>query len=160
MNDKKRITFSLNGEKREFDIRVDETLADLLRRSGMKSVKQGCGEASCGACTVIMDGKAVYSCILYACQAQGRSIWTVEGLGSFDRPHPIQQALVEEGAVQCGYCIPGMILSVKAMLDANPSPGREEIREQMDGNLCRCTGYEKIWTAILKVAGSRSGGGA
>lgn len=159
MSDKRRISFSINGEKREFEIRTDEKLLDLLRRAGYKSVKHGCGEATCGACTVIMDGCAVYSCILYAFQAHGRDLWTVEGVGDFKKPHPLQEALVDEGAVQCGFCIPGMVMSAKAMLDANPGPGDEEIREKMDGNLCRCTGYEKIWSALHRVIASGSKGG-
>ena len=157
MSEKKRITFSINGQQREFEIAIDEKLVDLLRRSGLKSVKYGCGEATCGACTVIMDGKAVYSCILYAVQAQGRDIRTVEGIGDFNKPHALQQALSDEGAVQCGFCVPGMIMSAKAMLDANPEPDDEEIKEKMDGNLCRCTGYEKILTALHKVIGSGGG---
>jgi aerobic-type carbon monoxide dehydrogenase small subunit (CoxS/CutS family) len=160
MSGSKHITFSINGERREFEIAPDEKLLDLLRREGLTSVKHGCGEASCGACTVLVDGKAVYSCILYAFQAAGRDVWTVEGLGDFDRPYPLQEALVEEGAVQCGFCIPGMVLSAKAMLDEKPDPTDEEIREFMDGNLCRCTGYEKIWSAIRKVAASGGKGGA
>jgi carbon-monoxide dehydrogenase small subunit len=98
-----------------------------------------------------MDGRAIYSCVLYAFQADGRDVWTVEGIGDFDAPHPFQEALVEEGAVQCGFCIPGMVMSAKAMFDATPAPDDECMREMMDGNLCRCTGYEKIWSALCKV---------
>ncbi len=150
---KHTITVTINGEKKKFKVNAEEKLLDVLRREGYKSVKFGCGEATCGSCTVIMDGKAVYSCILFAFQADGRDIWTTEGVGTFDKPHPIQRALVDEGAVQCGFCIPGMIMSAKAMLDMNPEPSEEEVREKMDGNLCRCTGYEKIWVAIHKVIG-------
>ncbi|MGD9874751.1 MAG: (2Fe-2S)-binding protein [Kiritimatiellia bacterium] len=150
---KHTISLTINGEKKKFKVNAEEKLLDVLRREGYKSVKFGCGEATCGSCTVLMDGKAVYSCILFAFQADGHDIWTVEGLGTFDKPHPIQRALVDEGAVQCGFCIPGMILAAKAMLDANPKPDEEEFREKMDGNLCRCTGYEKIWVAIHKVIG-------
>jgi aerobic-type carbon monoxide dehydrogenase small subunit (CoxS/CutS family) len=160
MRDEKQIRFSLNGEEREFEVRPDEKLLDLLRRSGLLGVKHGCGEASCGACTVIVDGRAVYACVLYAFQASGRSVWTIEGVGSFRKPHPVQEALVEESAVQCGFCIPGMVLSAKAMLDENPSPKEEEVREHMDGNLCRCTGYVKIWGALQRVILSAKKGGA
>jgi carbon-monoxide dehydrogenase small subunit len=160
MEEKKRIEFTLNGETRQFLIRPDEMLLDLLRGAGLMSVKHGCGEATCGACTVIMDGRAVYSCITYAFQAQGRQVWTAEGVGSYARPHPFQEALVEEGAVQCGFCIPGMVLSAKALLDRNPAPDDDEIRTGMDGNLCRCTGYEKIWSALRRVIARGAGGGA
>ncbi len=145
------ISFKLNGAARQFEIAPDEKLLDLLRRSGCLSVKFGCGEGTCGSCTVILDGKAVYACILFAFQADGREVWTLEGLGDYDRPHPIQQALVDAGAVQCGYCIPGMILAAKAMIDQYPHPTDEQIRQQMDGNICRCTGYEKIWQALQQV---------
>ncbi|NCC51391.1 MAG: (2Fe-2S)-binding protein [Spartobacteria bacterium] len=151
MSEKKEISFWINGKKRSFDVSADEKLIDLLRREGFKSVKFGCGEATCGSCTVIMDGRAILSCVLYAFQADGRDVWTVEGVGDFDRPHPFQTALAEEGAVQCGFCIPGMVMSAKAMFDTIPVPNDEVMKEMMDGNLCRCTGYEKIWTALYKV---------
>ena len=151
MSEKKHISFSINGHKRDFEVTADEKLLDLLRDNGYKGPKFGCGEGVCGACTIIMDGRAIYGCILYAVQADGHDIWTIEGAGDFGKPHPFQQALVDEGAVQCGYCIPGMVMSAKAMLDENPTPDDEEIREKMDGNLCRCTGYEKIWDALHKV---------
>ena len=151
MSDPKSITFTLNGQERTFDVDPDEKLLDLLRRADCKSVKMGCREAACGACTVILDGQTVYSCILYAWQAHGREVITVEGIGDYGRPDPIQRALVDAGAVQCGYCIPGMIMSAKAMFDENPEPDDDEMRERMDGNLCRCTGYEKIWVALHNV---------
>lgn len=148
---RRTIAFQINGARKEFSIDPDMKLQTLLRDQGYTSVKFGCGEGSCGACTVLMDGEAIYSCLLYAFQADGRDIRTTEGVGSLDQPHPFQQALVEEGAVQCGFCIPGMIMSAKALLDRNPEPSDEEIRLSMDGNLCRCTGYEKIWSALHKV---------
>jgi carbon-monoxide dehydrogenase small subunit len=160
MTGKRRITFKINGVTKDFEAELGEMLLDLLRRSGYTGVKHGCGEARCGACTVILDGRAVYSCILHVFQAQGRDVRTIEGVGSFEKPHPFQEALVEEGAVQCGFCIPGMVMSAKAMLDADPHPGDEEIRRHMDGNLCRCTGYEKIWSALQRVIGSGTKGGA
>ena len=148
----KTITFNINGIKREFVLdSADEKLLDLLRRHGYKGAKWGCGDGSCGACTVIMNGKTVTSCITYAFLADGKDVWTIEGLGTLDSPHPIQEALVNEGAVQCGFCIPGIVLSAKAMLDENPTPDDDTIKEYLDGNLCRCTGYEKIYTALQKV---------
>lgn len=153
----KNISFTLNGIKREFFLSdINESLLDLLRRSGFKGTKWGCGEASCGTCTVIVDGKAVYSCVLKAFQADGKDVWTIEGMGTHNSPHPIQKALIDEGAVQCGYCIPGMVISAKAMFDENSDVNDDTIRQYLDGNLCRCTGYEKIYSALLKVADSKS----
>lgn len=152
MSDARKITLTINGEKKELLVSPNERLLPVLRRAGYKGVKEGCNEGTCGACTVILNGRAVYACILFAFQADGAALQTIEGAGDFDRPHPFQQALVEEGGVQCGYCTPGMVMAAKALLDAQPHPSDEEIREQMDGNLCRCTGYEKIWRALQKVA--------
>ena len=151
MSEARRISFTLNGEKKEFQIEPDEKLVKLLRRSGYTGTKEGCDEGTCGACTVILDGKAVLSCITYAFLAHGRDVRTIEGVGTFEKPHPIQQALVDEGAVQCGYCTPGLVLSTKALLDENPQPSDDDLRTHLDGNLCRCTGYEKIWTALRKL---------
>jgi carbon-monoxide dehydrogenase small subunit len=145
------IEFELNGEMVVVAVNAEDKLLDVVRRLGCKSVKYGCGEGACGACTVLLNGKPVYSCILYAFQADGGEVWTVEGVSDFDRPHPVQKALAEAGAVQCGYCIPGMVLSAKAMFDEIYDPSDDDIREHMDGNLCRCTGYEKIWTALQNV---------
>ena len=152
MSDARKITLTINGKKKELLVSPNERLLPVLRRAGYKGVKEGCNEGTCGACTVILNGRAVYACILFAFQADGAALQTIEGAGDFDRPHPFQQALVEEGGVQCGYCTPGMVMAAKALLDAQPHPSDEEIREQMDGNLCRCTGYEKIWRALQKVA--------
>ena len=149
---KKTISFVLNGKRKEFDIDPNERLLDLLRRHGYLGAKHGCREGTCGACTVMMDGKAVASCVLYAFQADGREIVTIEGLDDCGKSHEIQEALIEEGAVQCGYCTPGIIVSAQAMFDENPVPDEATIKVQMDGNLCRCTGYEKIWSALKKVA--------
>ena len=157
MPEQKTVSFTLNGEKRTFDARPDEKLLDLLRRQGYKGVKFGCGEGACGVCTVIMDGRAVLSCLLFAFQAEGRDVRTIEGVGDFDSPHPFQKALVAEGAVQCGYCTPAMVLSAKALLDKDPHPDEAKTKEYMDGVLCRCTGYEKIWGALRKVS-ARQGG--
>ena len=147
----KQIKLTINGEARELAVDPDESLAAFLRRIGYKGVKIGCDEGSCGACTVILDGKTVNSCHVYAFQADGRTVQTIESLGTFEKPHRLQQALADEGAVQCGFCIPGMILSAKALLDESPTPDEATLKEHLDGNLCRCTGYEKIQSAIRRV---------
>lgn len=154
---RKSITFTINGEKKTFEIEPGEKLAKLLRRKGYVGVKEGCDEGTCGACTVIIDGHAVFSCILHAFLADGRDVRTIESIGDFDNPHPLQAALVEEGAVQCGYCIPGMIMSAEALMQEMSDPTDDDIRTRMDGNLCRCTGYEKIWVAVKKVVAARAG---
>ena len=151
MSGTKTISFTLNGAKKEFAIAPGELLVKLLRRSGLTGTKEGCDEGTCGACTVIVDGRAVLSCIMPAFLADGRRVETIEGVGDFGRVHPIQQALVDAGAVQCGYCTPGLIMSAKAMFEENPAASDEDIRVHLDGNLCRCTGYEKIWTALRNV---------
>lgn len=146
------ISVTINGEPREIEIDADETLASMLRRAGCKGVKVGCDEGVCGACTVILDGRTINSCHVYAFQAAGRSIQTIESLGTFENPHPLQQALADEGAVQCGFCTPGMILSAKVLLDENPAPTDADFKEHLDGNLCRCTGYEKIQAALRRLS--------
>ena len=151
------VSFKLNGAQRAFLVDPGETLLHLLRRSGFVGTKEGCDEGTCGACTVIVDGQAVLSCLMRAFQANDREVWTIEGVGDFDKPHPIQQALVDAGAVQCGYCTPGMVMSAKAMFDENATPSEEDIRVHMDGNLCRCTGYEKIWQALRELAAKAAG---
>ena len=147
----KNISFILNGTARCFSITPDETLLSLLRRSGYVGVKNGCSDGACGSCSIIMDGCAVNACITFAFQAHERDIQTIEGIGDFDDPHPMQKALVETGGAQCGFCIPGFVMSVKALLDKNPRPTEEELKDNLDGNICRCTGYEKIEDAIRKV---------
>ncbi|MBU1693710.1 MAG: (2Fe-2S)-binding protein [Verrucomicrobia bacterium] len=151
MSGTKTISFTLNGAKKEFAIAPGELLVKLLRRSGLTGTKEGCDEGTCGACTVIVDGRAVMSCIMPAFLVEGRRVETIEGVGDFGKVHPIQQALADAGAVQCGYCIPGLIMSAKALLEEKPDASDEDIRTHMDGNLCRCTGYEKIWTALRNV---------
>jgi carbon-monoxide dehydrogenase small subunit len=147
------LTMTVNGQDVTIEVEADELLVDALReRLGLIGTKIGCNEGECGACTVIMDGKAVLSCLIPALRAQGRNILTIEGLSDGDKLHPLQQAFVEYGAVQCGYCTPGFILSAKALLDRNPQPNRDEIKEAIAGNLCRCTGYVKIIEAIEAVA--------
>ena len=145
------VSLSINGEKKTFATRPDEKLLDLLRREGYKGTKYGCGQGTCGACTVIMDGRAVYACLLYAMQAEGRKVRTIESMGTYDKPAPIQQELVAAGAVQCGYCIPGIIMSATALMEAEKDISDETAKEYMDGNLCRCTGYEKIWVALRRT---------
>jgi carbon-monoxide dehydrogenase small subunit len=147
------LSMKVNNQPVTVEIEPDELLVDVLRdRLGLTGTKIGCSEGECGACTVIMDGKPVLSCLLPALRAQGREITTIEGLAHGETLHPLQQAFVEVGAVQCGYCIPGFIMSAKALLDVNPHPTRDEIKEAIAGNLCRCTGYIKIIEAIEAAA--------
>ena len=153
MSGAKEITLTVNGKSRTVAIQAGETLSSVLRREGFLGVKIGCNEGICGACTVILDGRAVNACHTLAYQAHDLSVETIEGLGSFEKPHPIQQALADGGAVQCGYCTPGLIMAAKALMDEIPNPTDEEFEEHLDGNLCRCTGYEKIQDALRKVAG-------
>ena len=147
-----QIKVKINGVDRILEVQPGEKLLDVLRRYGYKSVKKGCGEGTCGSCSVIVDGRLVYSCITFACQVDGCEIETVEGLGDVNHPHPLQLKFVEAGAVQCGYCTPGMIMAAKALLDKEPNPTEEQIKEALDGNLCRCTGYVKIIEAIKAAA--------
>lgn len=146
------MSLKVNGQF--FEISVDENLRliDLLRDElGFVGTKEGCGEGECGACTIIMDGETVNSCLVMAFQANGSSILTIEGMEQEGKLHPIQQAYIDAGAVQCGFCIPGMVLSTKALLDKNPNPTEDEIREGISGNLCRCTGYNKMIDATEKA---------
>ncbi|WP_352418369.1 (2Fe-2S)-binding protein [Proteiniborus sp.] len=155
----KKIELNVNGKVHSVEIDEDMRLVDVLRdKLGLLGAKEGCGEGECGACTVIMDGETVASCLVMAFQAEGKEILTIEGLGDENNLHPIQKAFLDEGAVQCGFCIPGMVLSAKALLDKNPSPNRNEIREAISGNLCRCTGYNKIVNAVEKAAKDLQGG--
>jgi len=143
------ITFKLNAK--EFEMEVDPTMRalDFLRDvMKMKSVKEGCSEGECGACTIVLNGDAVCSCLLYAGELNDKEILTSEGLGTPEQMHPIQQAFVEAGGVQCGFCTPGFVLSTKALLDKNPNPNEEEIKKALEGNLCRCTGYTKIIDSV------------
>ena len=147
------IKFVLNGKPIELEVEPELLFVDLLReRLGLTGTKVGCGEGDCGACTVLVDGKNVNSCLMLAVKADGHDIVTVEGLGDYDKLHPLQEAFIAEGAVQCGFCTPGMLLSAKSLLDVNPHPKREEISRHISGNHCRCTGYTKIVNAIEKVA--------
>ena len=153
MTDLKKVRFNLNGSWREVEARPDRILLDLLREDlGLTGTKKGCEQGECGACTILMNGRAVLSCLTPALKADGAEILTVEGMAYNDRLHPLQQAFWEEGAVQCGYCTPGMLLSAKALLDEVPEPGIEEVRKAISGNLCRCTGYTKIIHAVQSAA--------
>ena len=144
-----KVRMKVNGNWIEAETGPDRILLDFIREDlGLTGTKKGCEEGECGACTILMNGKAVASCLIPALKADGAEILTVEGLGKKDRLHPLQQAFLEEGAVQCGYCTPGMLLSAKALLDENPEPTVEEVKEAISGNLCRCTGYTKITRAV------------
>jgi aerobic carbon-monoxide dehydrogenase small subunit len=144
---------TVNGKPVEMDIDPGLRLLDFLRVNlKLTGTKEGCGEGECGACTVLLDGKAVDSCLMFAGQIHGRSVLTIEGLETEGGLHPVQQAFFDNGAVQCGFCIPGMVLSAKALLDENPEPGDAEIRECISGNLCRCTGYDKMFQSIKKAS--------
>lgn len=148
------VSVFVNGERVEGEVPASRTLLEFLREDlGLTGTKEGCGKGECGACTVLLDGAPVNSCLVLAYQADGRSVTTIEGLPQGSSLHPIQEAFVTEGAVQCGFCTPGMILVAKALLDTNPAPSREEIRRGISGNLCRCTGYAKIIKAIEVAAG-------
>lgn len=155
MTKKMEIVISINGEDKRLTIAPNDILLDVLRREGYTGVKRGCGTGDCGACTVIFNGKAIDSCLMMAAQADGAEIMTIEGLAKNGRLHPLQQAFLEHGAAQCGFCIPGMLLSAKAFLDENPHPTEEEAREAILGNLCRCTGYKKQIEAIMAVVKKR-----
>jgi carbon-monoxide dehydrogenase small subunit len=152
------IEFTCNGEMKKVDVPADMRALDLLRDVlGLTGTKEGCGKGECGACTILLDGKPVNSCLLYAPKLNGRKVQTIEGVAKKDgKLNPIQEAFIEEGAVQCGFCTPGMILSSKALLEHNPQPGEKEIEEALSGNICRCTGYTRIIKAVkhasVKVA--------
>lgn len=152
-----KMELMINGKKRVIEAEPGEILLDVLRREGYKGAKFGCGQGFCGACTVLLDGRPVNSCILLAGLVGEREITTIEGMGSVDKLHPIQEAYLDAGAVQCGYCTPGMVLSTKALLDHTPDPSDDEITTALDGNYCRCTGYVKIVDAV-KLAAKRMGG--
>ena len=148
-----RIKFKLNGRKVELDVPPGRRLLDLLREDlGLTGTKEGCGEGECGACAVIVDGKLRLSCLTTAIQVDGKEVLTVEGLARDGKLHPIQEALIETAGLQCGFCTPGFVMAAYALLLENPRPTREEVRAWLSGNLCRCTGYEKIVDAVLLAA--------
>jgi carbon-monoxide dehydrogenase small subunit len=149
----KQIKVTVNGILHELSVQPWETLLDVIREHlGLTGTKEGCGLGECGACTVIMDGKTVNSCLVLAVEADDRVITTIEGLANGDELHPIQEAFVKCGGLQCGFCTPGMIMSAKALLEENPSPDEEEIRKGIAGNFCRCTGYTKIIESVKMAA--------
>jgi carbon-monoxide dehydrogenase small subunit len=155
------LNLAVNGKIQKLMVRTNWTLAQVLRdQLGLLGTKIGCGEGECGACTVLMDGKSITSCLVFAVQAEGTSITTIEGLTSYGDGclHPVQEAFVNSGAIQCGYCTPGMIMSTVALLKKYPDPTEKQIKEGLAGNLCRCTGYQKIFDAV-KMASERMRGG-
>jgi carbon-monoxide dehydrogenase small subunit len=150
------ITLTVNGQKRTITTEPNRSLLDALREDlHLTGPKYGCGNGQCGTCTVLMDGKRILSCITPAVKAEGKSITTIEGLAKGDTIHPVQEAFLTEGAMQCGYCTSGMILTATALLKKNPNPTDEEIIESMNGNLCRCNGYPKILAAVRRAAGRK-----
>ena len=153
---KRLVTVHVNGDLHELAVEPGETLLQVLRGPlGLVGPKRGCDTGGCGACTVHIDGKAVYSCLTYAHSVQGRSVVTVEGLARDGKLDPLQEAFVTAGAVQCGYCTPGMIMAAKQLIDEEPDPDEERIRHAIAGNLCRCTGYHKIVEAVKLAAAGR-----
>lgn len=153
MKEYQTIELELNGKKVKKDVSANLTLLDMIRKElNLKGTKKGCDNGNCGSCTVLMDGKPVNSCMTLAVQAQGKSILTIEGLSDGTALHPIQEAFIEKGAVQCGFCTPGMVMSAKGLLDKNPQPTDDEIKEGLSGNYCRCTGYTKIIDAVRHSA--------
>ena len=155
----KELKFTVNGKPYELKVKPKTLLVDLLRNDlKLTGTKVGCLSSSCGACTVNIDGRAVRSCSILALQANGREVITIEGVGSGDKLHPIQETMVEYGAIECGFCTPGMVMSAKALLDENPNPTREEVREAIQGNLCADEGYVKYIEAIEIAAEKMRGG--
>ena len=147
------LTLTVNGDEIDLVVTPNTTLLEVLRNNlGLTGVKEGCSEGVCGACTVLMNGQPIRACLTLALEADGSEILTIEGMASEGELHPIQQAFVDRGAVQCGFCTPGMILSSKALLDRNPDPSEEEIKTALAGNICRCTGYAKILEAVQSAA--------
>jgi carbon-monoxide dehydrogenase small subunit len=147
------IELTVNGEKHSLQVQPHKTLLDVLRNQlGLTGTKYGCGSGNCGACTVLVDGQPVTSCLTLAIVVEGKQITTIEGMAETGKLHPIQEAFVKHGAIQCGYCTPGLVLTAKALIDENSNPTREEIRRYIKGNLCRCTGYVKIVDAISSAA--------
>ncbi len=147
-----KLNTTINGVKKSFEIQAGELLLDFLRREGYWGVKRGCETGDCGSCAVLIDGKSTASCLTLAGQVQDREVTTIEGLGTPRDPHPLQSCFVESAGTQCGFCIPGMILSAAELLKSNPKPSQEQIAEALDGNICRCTGYVKQFEAVKNAA--------
>jgi aerobic-type carbon monoxide dehydrogenase small subunit (CoxS/CutS family) len=155
-----KVAIRVNGEPKDFDVEPNTLLLSLIRENMLLTgAKYGCGVGECGSCTVLLDGESVLACMILAVDANGRNVDTVEGLGEYDRLHPIQEAYLEEGAVQCGFCTPGFIMSTKALLSEKPQPTETEIREYLKGNMCRCTGYVNIVKAVQSAAAKMKGPG-
>ena len=147
------LTFTVNGKRHTLVVQSHERLLDILRdRLGLKGTKEGCSTGDCGTCAVLMDGKLVNACLIFAIQARNKQIVTIEGIGTPDNPHPIQRAFMKWNAAQCGYCIPAMILASMELLDRNPNPTQEDIKRATSGIICRCTGYLKIFEAVKTAA--------
>lgn len=152
------VSTTINGDDVEYLCQADETLLDVLRnRLGLMGSKEGCGTGDCGACSTIMDGRVVCSCLVLGAEAQGRDIETIEGMANGSQLHPLQSKFIEHAALQCGICTPGFLMAAKALLDVNPEPTEEEIRFWLAGNLCRCTGYDKIVRAVQAAAAEMRG---
>lgn len=150
---KYKISFILNNEKVEYEVEPDKTLLKMLREDfNLTGAKEGCGQGECGACTILLDGKPVNSCLMLAVEADGKEILTVEGLSKGNKLDDLQSSFINNGALQCGYCTPGMLMSAKALLKENPNPTVEDVKKAISGNLCRCTGYKKIIESIMEVA--------
>ncbi len=150
---KRLISLRVNGEVYELEVAPHKTLLDVIRDSlGLMGTKESCSQGECAACTVLMDGRPVLSCLTLAVEAQGCEITTIEGISAGGKLHPVQEAFIKSGAIQCGYCTPGLVLTAKALLDVDPHPSQEEIRRRVGGNICRCTGYTKIVEAVELAA--------
>lgn len=155
---KLHITTTINGEPEEFLCTPDETMLDVLRNQlDLTGAKEGCGSGDCGACSITLDGTLVCACLMLAAEAEGKEITTIEGMAEGEKLHPLQQKFLEEAALQCGICTPGMLVAAKALLDENPDPTETEVRFWLAGNLCRCTGYDKIIRAVLDTAAEMRG---
>ena len=151
------VSFTVNGKLQELDVEPHELLLDVIRdRLGLTGAKRSCDVQVCGACTLLVDGRPVSACTTLAFEVRGRSVMTIEGLAENGKLHPLQQAFIEHGGFQCGFCTPGMILAAKALLDENPDPTEEELKHFMHGNICRCTGYKKIIESIMAAATNMS----
>ena len=159
MNDPRNIRLTINGQAYDISTVSNETLLDFLRyRLGLVGTKSGCETGDCGACTVIVDGKAVNSCLVLAVESNGASITTIEGISSNGQLHPLQQTFIDYGGVQCGFCTPGMIMAAKSLLDEDPNPTEDDVRFALAGNLCRCTGYVSILKAVAAAGKTLRGG--
>lgn len=154
------VVLTVNGTDYQLSIEPRRTLVEVLRDAlGLTGTKKSCNEGECGACTVLMDGRPVASCLVLAVDAQGKEILTIEGLSAGEKLHPIQEAFLKNGGIQCGFCTPGMVLSAKAFLDEHPTPTPDEVRKALVGNLCRCTGYQQIVDSIMEASRVMSAGG-